>query len=113
MGPLALQVLDELFCLDVRARRVGPGAFGFQPQCLIGLTTRLVSACIAVVREHPAASDALAAKAGHSPAQKADRCRLLLIGQDLGIDELFRTVDDDVGFFCSLHHLSGHAADLP
>ena len=79
--------------------RVGPGAFGSQPQCFTGLAPRLGAVSTAIDREHPAARDSLAAKPGHGSDQNASSCCLLLIGQNLGIGKPCRIVDCDVGLF--------------
>jgi hypothetical protein len=52
-----------------------------------------------MVRDHPAARDALAAKPRHGSDQKADSGGLFLIGQDLGLGKPCRIVDGDVSFF--------------
>jgi len=57
------------------------GAFGTQPQCLIGLALRLGAVGSATVREHPAERDSFAAKPGHGSDQEAERGGLFSSGK--------------------------------
>lgn len=81
IGPFAQMGLDKSFCLADGAGHVGPGAFWCQPQGLTGLQPQLGAVGAAVIREHPAASESLAAKPGHGSNQKADTGGLLSSGK--------------------------------
>jgi len=70
-GLFATVGFDEPHAFAVGAGRVRPGAFGCQTLSLTGLAPRLEAVSTAIVREHHAARDSLAANPGQGSDRKA------------------------------------------
>jgi len=71
--------LDEPVGLAIGARSVGPGADVLEFEDAGSVGKDLANVGRPVVAHHLTALGALAVEPGHSPAQEADRCGLLLI----------------------------------
>ena len=80
-----MERFDESLSLVIGLGPVGTGSFGFQTHCAAGFSPLLGAVSAAVVRQHPAARDALAVEPAHSSHQEAHRGGLLLIGQHLDV----------------------------
>ena len=93
ISPLAQAGLDKPLGLAVGARRVGPGAFVFEPCSRNRRAESLAQIGRTIIGHDPFDGHALPRKSAERPLEKADRAVLALVREDLAVSQPGRVID--------------------